>query len=376
MRNQEIKFNDSCQRYSIIIGNNLFGVLQKKIRLICPNTKQIAIIYDSKVPSKFRDALKSKLRNYKITFLKFNANEKTKSFESVEFYINKLLQGNFNRSDLVIAVGGGIVGDTVGFVASIFKRGINFINLPTTLLAQVDSAIGGKTGINSIYGKNLIGSFYQPEMVISDTSTLNSLPKREVTCGYAEILKHALILDKKLFFWLQKNGKKILNLNNKIVIQKAIYQSCKIKAKIVEKDETEKDLRMILNFGHTFGHAFEATTNFSNKINHGESVLLGMLCAAEFAFRNKILKSKDFNLIKEHYSVLNLPNKINDYFTKKDVKNIIQFMKSDKKNSDSKIKLILISKIGKTLKSRSLEDSVLKNYLNSKLFWKLNYNYL
>ena len=121
MKNQEIRFNDSCQRYSIIIGNNLFGVLQKKIRLICPNTKQIAIIYDSKVPSKFRDTLKLKLRSYKITFLKFNANEKTKSFKSVEFYLNKLLQRNFNRSDLVIAVGGGIVGDTVGFVASIFK---------------------------------------------------------------------------------------------------------------------------------------------------------------------------------------------------------------------------------------------------------------
>ena len=200
MKNQEIRFNDSCQRYSIIIGNNLFGVLQKKIRLICPNTKQIAIIYDSKVPSKFRGALKSKLRNYEITFLKFNANEKTKSFKSVEFYINKLLKGNFNRSDLVIAVGGGIVGDTVGFVASIFKRGINFINLPTTLLAQVDSAIGGKTGINSIYGKNLIGSFYQPKLVLCDTSFLTSLPKKEMICGYAEILKHSLIKSKKLFY--------------------------------------------------------------------------------------------------------------------------------------------------------------------------------
>jgi 3-dehydroquinate synthase/shikimate kinase/3-dehydroquinate synthase len=205
-------------------------------------------------------------------------------------------------------------------------------------------------------------------MVISDTTVLNSLPKKEMICGYAEILKHALILDKKFFFWLQKNGEKIINLNNKIVIQKAIHKSCKIKARIVKKDETEKDLRMTLNFGHTFGHAFEATTNFSNKINHGESVLLGMLCAAEFAFRNKILKSKDFNLIKEHYSVLNLPNKIDDYFTKKDVKNIIQFMKSDKKKTDSKIKLILITKIGKTLKPKGLKDLILRNYLNTKLF--------
>ena len=152
------------------------------------------------------------------------------------------------------------------------------------------------------------------------------------------------------------------------MIQKAIYQSCKIKAKIVEKDEKEKDLRMILNFGHTFGHAFEATSNFSNKINHGESVLLGMLCAVEIASRNKILKNNDSNLIKEHYSTLNLPSRLNAYFKKKDVKNIIKFMKSDKKNSDSKIKLILINRIGKSLKSKSLKSSDIKKYLNSKLF--------
>jgi len=301
-------------------------------------------------------------------YIKLNTSEKIKNLKIVSELINKLLKKNFHRNDCLIALGGGVLGDIAGLTASLVKRGIKFINIPTTLLSQVDSSIGGKTGVNSGYGKNLIGSFYQPEMVISDTSTLNSLPKREVTCGYAEILKHALILDKKFFFWLQKNEKKILNLNNKTVIQKAIYQSCKIKAKVVEKDEKENNLRMILNFGHTFGHAFEATTNFSNKINHGESVLLGMLSAVEFAFRNKILKNKDLNLIKEHYSELNLPNKLNDYFTKKDVKNIITFMKYDKKNSDSKIKLILISKIGKTLKSRGLKDSILKNYLNTKLF--------
>ena len=261
-----------------------------------------------------------------------------------------------------------MLGDIVGLTASLVKRGIKFINVPTTLLSQVDSSIGGKTGVNSEYGKNLIGSFYQPEIVISDISTLNSLPKREVVCGYAEILKHALILDKKLFFWLQKYGKKILNLNNKLVIQKAIYRSCKIKAKIVKKDEKEKNLRIILNFGHTFGHAFEATKDFSKKISHGESVLLGMLCASEFAFKKKILKNKDLNLIKEHYSTLNLPNKLDNYFTKKDIKNIIQFMKSDKKNVDSRIKLILINKIGKVSKSINLKDSVLKKYLSSKLF--------
>ena len=368
MKRFRIIIKTKNKNYPIIIGENILDKTGNLINTQIPSCKKIALIIDNKVPQKILVQVKNSIKNFDNLYIKLNTSEKIKNLKIVSELINKLLKKNFHRNDCLIALGGGVLGDIAGLTASLVKRGIKFINIPTTFLSQVDSSIGGKTGVNSEYGKNLIGSFYQPEMVISDTSTLNSLPKREIVCGYAEILKHALILDKKLFFWLQNNGKKILNLSNKIVIQKAIYQSCKIKAKIVEKDEKEKDLRMILNFGHTFGHAFEATTNFSNKINHGESVLLGMLCAVEFAFRNKILKNKDLNLIKEHYFSLNLPNKLNDYFTKKDVKNIIQFMKSDKKNFDSKIKLILISKIGKTLKSRSLEDFVLKNYLNSKLF--------
>ena len=368
MKESRIIVKTKNKNYPIIIGENILGKTGNLINTQIPNCKKIALIIDSRVPKKILVQVKNSIKDFNNFYIKLNTNEKIKNFGTVSKLINKLLKKNFHRNDCLIALGGGVLGDITSLTANLVKRGIKFINVPTTLLSQVDSSIGGKTGVNSGYGKNLIGTFYQPEMVISDTTALNSLPKREMVCGYAEILKHALILDKKFFFWLQKNGEKIINLNNKIVIQKAIQKSCKIKAKIVEKDETEKDLRMILNFGHTFGHAFEATTNFSNKINHGESVLLGMLCAAEFAFRNKILKSKDFNLIKEHYSVLNLPNKISNYFTKKDVKNIIQFMKSDKKKTDSKIKLILISKIGKTIKSRGLKDFILKNYLNTKLF--------
>ena len=368
MKESRIIIKTKNKNYPIMIGENILSKTGNLINTKIPGCKKIALIIDSKVPKKILVQVKNSIKNFDNLYIKLNTSEKIKNFKIVSELINKLLKKNFHRNDCLIALGGGVLGDIAGLTASLVKRGIKFVNIPTTLLSQVDSSIGGKTGVNSGYGKNLIGSFYQPEMVITDTSTLNSLPKREVTCGYAEILKHALILDKKLFYWLQKNGKKILNLNNKMIIQKAIYQSCKIKAKIIEKDEKERDLRMILNFGHTFGHAFEATANFSNKINHGESVLLGMLCAVEFAYRNKILKNKDLNLIKEHYSTLNLPNKLDDYFAKKDVKNIIKFMKFDKKNYDSKIKLILIGEIGKTLKSKSLGDSVIKNYLNSKLF--------
>ena len=368
MKKFKIIIKTKNKNYPIVIGNNVLHKTGSLINNQIPTCKKIALIVDSKVPKKILQKVKNSIKNFDILCIKLNINEKIKNFTIVNMLINKLLKKNFHRNDCLIALGGGVLGDIAGLTASLVKRGINFINIPTTLLSQVDSSIGGKTGVNSGYGKNLIGSFYQPELVLSDTSTLNSLPKREITCGYAEILKHALILDKKFFLWLKKNGKDILNLRNTTVVQRAIHQSCKIKAGIVEKDENEKDLRMILNFGHTFGHAFEATANFSNKINHGESVLLGMLCAVEFAFKNKILKSKDFNLIKEHYSALNLPSELNDYFTKHDVKNIIRFMKSDKKNMDTKIKLILIKKIGKTTKSKSLKDSILQNYLSSKLF--------
>ena len=182
MKNQEIKFKK--QNYSIIIGKNTLSVLPKKIKLLCPKAKNVAIIIDKKVPQKFKTKLKNKLKNYNLLILSFTANEKNKSVNTVNRYIKILLSKNFNRSDLLISVGGGITGDVVGFVASIFKRGINFINIPTTLLSQVDSAVGGKTGVNSTYGKNLIGSFYQPKLVISDISFLKTLPKNDMwICG-------------------------------------------------------------------------------------------------------------------------------------------------------------------------------------------------
>ena len=181
-------------------------------------------------------------------------------------HIGKILQvlltKNFSRQDCLITIGGGITGDVGGFAASLYKRGLNFVNIPTTLLSQVDSSIGGKTGINTKEGKNLLGSFYQPKIVISDINFLKSLPKREIICGYGEILKHSLILNKKFFEYLKINVSKILNLKSPF-IEKAIYESCKIKKSVVQRDEQEKGRRKILNFGHTFAHAFEASLGYS-----------------------------------------------------------------------------------------------------------------
>ena len=245
MKNQQIKFKTKDISYSIIIGDKALNILPNKIKFLCPKTKKIALIIDKNIPVKFKNLLKKKLKNYNLLFIFFNANEKNKSIKTVNSFLDTLMSKNFNRSDLIISVGGGITGDVAGFVASIFKRGINFINVPSTLLAQVDSAIGGKTGVNSRHGKNLIGSFYQPKLVISDTSFIKSLPKKEMICGYAEILKHSIIKDQKFFNWLEKNTKSIL-LKKNLQLAYAIKKSCEIKTYFVTNDVKEKGLRMIL----------------------------------------------------------------------------------------------------------------------------------
>ena len=347
MKNQEIKFKSQNQNYSILIGKNVINLLSKKIKSLCPKTKKVAIILDSGIPNKFKKIIKAKLKNYDLLILPFIPSEKKKSIKTVNFFLNKIISKNFNRSDLIIGFGGGITGDVAGFVSSIFKRGINFINIPTTLLAQVDSAIGGKTGVNSNYGKNLIGSFYQPKLVISDTSFLNSLPKKELICGFAEVLKHSIIKDLAFFNWLKKNTKKLLLKKSKELAY-AIKKSCEIKMYFVTKDVNENNLRMILNFGHTFAHAIEVKNNYTKKITHGEAVLIGMILAAKISFLKKICNRKTFEEIKNIYNNNNLSYTYKNYLNFNTINDLIPYLKNDKKNNDDKINFILVEKIGKT----------------------------
>ena len=363
MRAQEIKFKNLKNNYSILIGNNIINILPKKIKLICPKSKRIALIVDKNVPNKFKKILKKKLKKYSLTFLTFEASEKSKSLSSVNYYLNKLLSKNFNRSDLIISVGGVLKGYVSGFIASIFKRGINFINIPTTLLAQVDSAVGGKTGVNSNYGKNLIGSFYQPKLVISDTVFLKSLSKREMICGYAEILKHSLIKDKKFFEWLKKNTRNIFSKKSKELIY-AIKKSCLIKMFYVNKDVNEKGIRMILNFGHTFAHAIEVKSNYSKKITHGEAVLSGIILATRLSVIKKVCSLRTIEEITEIYKRNNLNYTFKKFSNSIEIDRLIPYIKNDKKNNDDKINFILLRKIGKTTLPNKYKISVdkLKNY--------------
>ena len=346
MKNQEIKFKSKSHTYSIILGKNSINILPKKLKSLCPRSKNIAFIIDKNVPIKFKTRLKKKLKNYNLLFLSFSANEKNKSFNSVNYYLKILLSKNFNRSDLIVSVGGGITGDVAGFVASIFKREINFINIPTTLLAQVDSAIGGKTGINSNQGKNLIGSFYQPKLVIIDTSFISSLSRKEMICGFAEILKHSIIKDKKFFNWLEKNSRLIFLKKNKELTY-AIKKSCEIKIYFVTKDLNEKGLRMILNFGHTFAHAIEVRNNYSKNITHGEAVLTGMILAIKLSILKKNCTYKILNQVRNLYVKNNLTHSLKNVSNSKWIQSLIPFLKQDKKNDDDKINFLLLKDIGK-----------------------------
>ena len=263
MKKTKLIVKTKSKTYPIYFGNDVLNKTGLIIKKNLPGVKKICIISDNKLPKLLLDKLTKSLKKYELKIYKLSTSERIKSLRVANKIVEQLLKDNFNRSDCVIALGGGILGDLSAFISSLTKRGLKFINIPTTLLAQADASIGGKTGINSNQGKNLIGTFYQPDIIISDISILKSLPEREIVAGYGEILKHSLILDKRFFLWLFKNGEKIIYEKNNIFLKEAIIKSCKIKCSVINKDEKEKDLRMILNFGHTFAHGFEGAKSFS-----------------------------------------------------------------------------------------------------------------
>ena len=362
----KLKVKTNINNYSIIIGKNLCSKIYKIILNERMYSQKFLLVYDSKVPAQMIKSIISRFNKDIIKKKKIVFNEKSKNLKTVSSIVKILEKNNFSRNDSLISVGGGICGDVCGFASSIFKRGLNFINVPTTLLSQVDSAIGGKTGINSLSGKNMIGSFYQPSLVISDIDFLKSLPKREMICGYAEILKHSLIKDKIFFKYLKKNFIKILSHNHKF-LEKTIYKSCLIKKEIVEKDEKEKNIRKVLNLGHTFAHAYETTVGYNKGLNHGEAVLLGIMSAVEFSRKKNILKKNDFGQIAEHLRKLNYDN-LNKYFKLKDISKIIFYMKQDKKNKDDKINLILLKSIGKPILNKSFRENNIRSFLKTLIY--------
>ncbi len=343
---KKININTNNKKYLIEIESNS---VKKNISKIIRKNKKIIFLIDKKVFYKFNNF---KGVNKKNCIL-LNCSEKLKSFENYRLTIEKILKIGIDRNTTLVAIGGGTLGDLAGFISSTILRGVDLILIPTTLLSQVDSSIGGKNGINTNSGKNLVGTFYQPKLVLIDPDFLFTLPKRELLSGYSEIIKHGIINDKKFFDWLEKNSNKILKLN-KNVISEAIYRSIKIKKKFVIKDEKEKlnnhHSRAILNYGHTFGHALEAYYKYNNKLKHGEAISIGMMIAAKISYKLKFLTFENYEKIKKHFLSINLPIFDENMYDKK----IFNIILKDKKNINGKLNLILLKNIGKAFLNNKL----------------------
>ena len=267
--------------------------------------------------------------------------EQFKTMASTEAIIDLLLTNRHDRQTTVIALGGGVIGDVAGFAASIYQRGVNFLQIPTTLLAQVDSSVGGKTGVNHPLGKNMIGAFYQPQCVIADIDTLNTLPARELSAGLAEVIKYGLIHDREFFDWLETNIDGLSNLDQDLLAQ-AVLVSCQNKARVVELDERETGLRAILNLGHTFGHAIETVMGYGNWL-HGEAVAAGMVMAIDLSIREDLVdedvRQRAVTLLQRAGLPVKPPAKIT-------VEQFLDVMAIDKKNVDGRIKLVLLRALG------------------------------
>lgn len=291
------------------------------------------------------------------------AGEATKSFQRLEEVCGWMLENGLNRDSVVIAVGGGVIGDLAGFCSSVVMRGVSFVQVPTTLLSQVDSSVGGKTGINTRQGKNLVGSFYQPSAVVADIETLQTLPQRELLAGYAEVLKYGLIQDAGFFKWLEQNGERVIALEDEAVAH-AIEVSCRAKAATVEADETEQGRRALLNFGHTFGHALEAEAGYDGTLLHGEAISIGMIMAMDLSVRMNLCSEDDFIRLEEHLVKVGLPTRASlvDGLTT-NVDRLIKIMQRDKKVKNGKMVFIVANSIGDAFISSDVPEDLVRDVI-------------
>ena len=350
-----------ARSYDILIGKNILSEAGKYIREVSP-AKRAIIVTDEHVAALYLPSVEASLQQqgYRVNPIVIAPGEGSKSFAMLEHLLEVMLALKPDRKTLVVALGGGVVGDLTGFAASIVLRGIDFVQIPTSLLAQVDSSVGGKTGINSRHGKNLVGSFYQPRLVLVDTSSLRTLPKRELAAGYAEIMKCAAIADEHFFAWLEDYGNDVLAGEPK-ALEHAIAIACALKARIVAEDERESGRRALLNFGHTFGHALEAELGYDGRLLHGEAVAIGMIMAAELSFELGLCAASDVSRLHSHLVMRGLPVTLPPELKGTAPEKILRHMQSDKKTVEGKLTFILLHRIGDaTIKSDVPEEAVLK----------------
>ena len=325
--------------YPIYIGTDLLSQTDLFSQHI--KAKQVLVLTNSTIAPLYLDKVLQQLHDYTVETVILPDGEQYKTLEYLNSIFDKLLMAKFSRNATLIALGGGVIGDMGGFAAACYQRGIVFLQIPTTLLAQVDSSVGGKTGVNHPLGKNMIGAFYQPQCVIADAGVLDTLDDRQLAAGLAEVIKYGLIRDADFFAWLEANMTALL-ARDKTALAYAIEQSCLNKAQVVAEDETETGVRATLNLGHTFGHAIETGSGYGTYL-HGEAVAIGTCQAADLSRRKGWLNDADVNRIIALFQLANLPTTPPK---KLDTDRFLELMAVDKKNIDGKIRLILLEKIG------------------------------
>src|SRR5262245_6027967 len=353
--------------YDIVIGRGQLAALGAKIAALRPGAK-VAIVSDETVARHHLAAAEAALAAAGIAATSFTVppGESSKSFAMLEHLCEALVAARIERGDLVMALGGGVIGDLAGFAAAIVRRGLDYLQVPTTLLAQVDSSVGGKTAIDSRHGKNLVGAFHQPVLVVADTALLDTLPIRDFRAGYAEVAKYGMIGDAGFFAWLEANWQELFAGGP--AREHAIAVSCRMKAAIVGRDERETGERALLNLGHTFGHALEAAAGFSDRLLHGEAISLGIVLAFEFSTRRGLVPATDAGCVTGHLAAVGLPTRMSAVpGGVPDADRLMELIAQDKKVKRGKLTFILARGIGASFIAPDVDPAEVRAFLVEKL---------
>lgn len=363
---EKLQVELGARSYDILVGPELLAEAGRHIAPVL-RRRRVGIVTDTTVADLHLAALERSLGDAGIAFeaVVVPPGEATKDFGHLEALLDALLQCRIERGDTLVALGGGVVGDLAGFAAAILLRGIGFIQIPTTLLAQVDSSVGGKTGINTEHGKNLVGAFHQPRLVLADTEVLTTLSRRERLAGYAEIVKYGLIDRPDFFTWLEGHGAAVVD-DDPQAITHAVVESCRSKARIVAADETEQGQRALLNLGHTFAHALEAETGYSDELLHGEAVAIGLVLAFELSNHLGLCPAEDVVRVRRHLAAVGLPTGLESVDGRVwTAAALLDHMTRDKKVSDGRVAFILARGIGEAFISTDVDFATVETFLTA-----------
>jgi 3-dehydroquinate synthase len=355
-----------ARSYDVRIGSGLIAEAGAQIAPLL-RRRRVAVLTDETVSALHLDALRAGLGDIEMTALALPAGEATKGWPEFSRAVDWLLAEKIERRDVVIAFGGGVIGDLAGFAAAVLRRGVRFVQIPTTLLAQVDSSVGGKTGINSTHGKNLIGAFHQPSLVLADIGVLATLPTRDFLSGYGEVVKYGLLGDAAFFDWLEANGP-AMAAGDAALRQYAVRRSVEMKARIVERDETEEGDRALLNLGHTFCHALETATGYSGRLLHGEGVAIGCALAFELSQRLGLCSQEEPSRVRAHLKTMGMKADLADIpGDLPDADGLLHLMAQDKKVVDGRLRFILARGIGAAFVTSDVPGAVVRSVLQEAL---------